>query len=204
MTKPKAQTLQQRFGFQDNELSTPRHDELMLWLDAWVDSNLPSLLIKEHTVVHVEEKVGYRHYDSKPMHIEEFDLRYGLNEETYPRVTVSVNKKIWECPITDKSYTIGFADMLCRAEGQWGELQYSVESGKLSLTHYRDARLFFEVKPTIASLGEVIRQVRMYETYTSPLLTFGRGDYARWFIVSPDTRFKTQIESQDIGFVEVK
>lgn len=33
MAAPKAQTIQQRFGFLDNDLKTPKHDEIMLWLD---------------------------------------------------------------------------------------------------------------------------------------------------------------------------
>ena len=33
MTTPKAQTLQQRLGFFDDDLKQPKHDELMLWLD---------------------------------------------------------------------------------------------------------------------------------------------------------------------------
>lgn len=32
MTAPKAKTLQQRFGFRDSDLKTPKHDEMMLWL----------------------------------------------------------------------------------------------------------------------------------------------------------------------------
>ena len=31
--KPKAQTMAQRFGFMDPELTTPQHDEIMMWLD---------------------------------------------------------------------------------------------------------------------------------------------------------------------------
>jgi len=31
MTKPKAKTLQQRFGFLDDDLTTPKHDEMMIW-----------------------------------------------------------------------------------------------------------------------------------------------------------------------------
>jgi hypothetical protein len=33
MATPKAKTLQERFGFFDEELKTPAHDALMLWID---------------------------------------------------------------------------------------------------------------------------------------------------------------------------
>lgn len=202
MANAKSQTLQQRFGFQDTELSTPKHDELMLWLDAWVDTNLPSLFIQQYDEVLIEKKVGYNEYESEKMHIEEFYLRFGQKEESMPKIGVDLVMKRWEHPITDRSYTIGFADMLVVAEGTWMPLRYSMETNQLSLTHYHYVRLFFEVKPTIPSLGEVIRQVRMYQTYTHPKP--GYGEYVKWHIVSPDTRFKSQIEAQNIGFVEVK
>jgi len=32
--KTRATTLAARFGFQDHELTTPKHDELMVWLDG--------------------------------------------------------------------------------------------------------------------------------------------------------------------------
>lgn len=32
--EPKAQTLQQKMGFLDNDLKKPKHDELMIWLDT--------------------------------------------------------------------------------------------------------------------------------------------------------------------------
>lgn len=197
MANAKSQTLQQRFGFQDTELSTPKHDELMLWLDAWVDTNLPSLFIQQYDEVLIEKRDSYNRCEIDPMHIEEFYLRFGQHEESIPKIIVNLKRKRWEHPIVDRSYTIGFADMLVLAEGYWHPLCYSMETKNLSLVYYHDARLYFEVKPTIPSLGEVIRQVRMYQTYTTG------GSYVRWHIVSPDTRFKSQIEAQGIGFVEV-
>ncbi|MBE9570352.1 MAG: hypothetical protein IMF11_06990 [Proteobacteria bacterium] len=41
MASPKARTIQQRFGFADGDLKTPKHDEIMLWLDKKVDECLP-------------------------------------------------------------------------------------------------------------------------------------------------------------------
>jgi len=40
MAKPKAQTLQQKLGFFDDDIKKPKHDELMLWLD----SNIPRII----------------------------------------------------------------------------------------------------------------------------------------------------------------
>lgn len=40
MAKPKAQTIQQRFGFMDDDLKKPKHDELMKWLDGCIEEKL--------------------------------------------------------------------------------------------------------------------------------------------------------------------
>lgn len=37
MSTPKAQTIQSRFGFKDADLTTPKHDEIMFWLDQHVE-----------------------------------------------------------------------------------------------------------------------------------------------------------------------
>jgi hypothetical protein len=53
MAKPKAQTIQQRFGFMDEDLKKPKHDELMTWLNDNVEEkifewlNIPSEWTKE-------------------------------------------------------------------------------------------------------------------------------------------------------------
>jgi hypothetical protein len=72
---------------------------------------------------------------------------------------------------------------------------YTIEQSQV--LNYKQQRRFYEVKPSIPSLGEVIRQVRMYQTYTN------RERYGEWWIVSPDTRFKEQLESQGIKFLAV-
>jgi len=40
MAKPKAQTIQQRLGFMDDDLKKPKHDEVMKWLNDCVDEKL--------------------------------------------------------------------------------------------------------------------------------------------------------------------
>ena len=36
MATPRAKTLQERFGFLDEDLKTPAHDALMLWIDEYI------------------------------------------------------------------------------------------------------------------------------------------------------------------------
>ena len=128
--EPGAKTIAARFGFQDPELKTPRHDEIMIWLNE----NIQSIL----------KELGH-----PPAHKGRIE---------------------WEKPVMDGSYIIGFVD--------------------LAVNGY----LYFEVKPSIPSLGELIRQIQMYRAYSKT------GE--KYFVVSPDDRFRKMLESQDIGFVK--
>lgn len=47
MIKPRATTIQQRFGFLDNDLMTPMHDEMILWLDNNIESIISDLFLKD-------------------------------------------------------------------------------------------------------------------------------------------------------------
>lgn len=49
MTKPKAQTLQQKMGFFDEDLRKPKHDDIMLWLDKNIEEIINNLFNKPFT-----------------------------------------------------------------------------------------------------------------------------------------------------------
>lgn len=54
------------------------------------------------------------------------------------------------------------------------------------------APIYFDVKVAPPSLGELIRQVRIYQEFTKALI----------YIVSPDDKYADQLLAQDIGFVK--
>lgn len=47
MSKPKAKTLQERFGFMDDDLKSPKHDEIMQWVDRNATQIINSLFYKD-------------------------------------------------------------------------------------------------------------------------------------------------------------
>jgi hypothetical protein len=53
--------------------------------------------------------------------------------------------------------------------------------------------LLFEVKTEIRSCGELMRQINLYRTHETQ---------GRFFVVSPDDRFKPTLASEGVGFVE--
>jgi hypothetical protein len=60
--------------------------------------------------------------------------------------------------------------------------------------------LYFEAKPKIQSLGELLRQINTYKTYVAD--RHNSRDVCRFVVVSPDTRFRSAIEGQGIEFWE--
>jgi len=50
--------------------------------------------------------------------------------------------------------------------------------------------LFVEVKSTLSSAGELLRQIKMYQQYV----------HGEWLVVCPDSRYKDILNSQDIHF----
>lgn len=228
----RAQTLQQRFGFQDHELSTPLHDDLMLWLDSWI--MLGKLVSDWTTVVIYDWDMGTYITEDEPLAAQEntdgwmgnwikrIDGRLrdtschktqyshraatGIKEflasrgdvDLPPFPGVKINAKKWEMPIVDKTYTIGFVDMAVSIDMPclaWHKTEDVMQIPPDGIGHLWDTgRLYFEVKPSIPSVGEVVRQIRMYQTYTN----------GHWYIVSPDDRWKNVLADQGIGFVKAE
>lgn len=57
MSKTRATTMQQRLGFADGDLTTSKHDEMMLWLDANVKSIFPTIVLGYY----LRSSLGFRH-----------------------------------------------------------------------------------------------------------------------------------------------
>jgi hypothetical protein len=104
MSKPRAQTLQQRFGFQDHDLKTPLHDEIMIWLDKNAPSILEELGWLELMVKcnRSRKNIDYAKEMGCPANL----LETALNSKP------SKFDITWEYPIKSKNYIIGFVDLL--------------------------------------------------------------------------------------------
>jgi hypothetical protein len=150
MSEPRAQTIQARFGFADNDLKTPRHDEIMLWLDQHIDEVSSAVVGK----------------------------------------AVEITQKTWEKPVMADKYIIGFVDLFAFAHKGYSDSH--------TPTGYKRCGFCFEVKTTIPSLGELIRQIRMYKEYIHKKAE--DWGYPLFVIISPDARFADALRSQGIEF----
>lgn len=167
----RAQSLMERMGFRDPELSTPAHDALMIWLGEHIDDVVEQLVPLAHARVNHGEPVPVGLRSSIPAPAR----RIGAPEWEYPLVSDDWRRSI-----------VGFVDMLVPVERS-----HPVVEADAWRMDWIARGIYLEVKTRIDSLGETIRQIRAYQQYA-------RGLHA---IVSPDDRFRAQIESQRIRFV---
>lgn len=213
--KPKASTMQQRMGFADADLTSPKHDELVLWLvenreevarQCGFDLSKPRL---------EWESVDKKHFEPTTDEIERANEMFLVEAVAHaPRVSIKL-----EHPIMDRSFTIGFIDAVITAEswkfhaGVMKEEISHAEPGYVSWVdggpafrrrvyvvagrNYQNiCKFYIEAKPTVPSFGELLRQLRHYEPYIHH-----DCHQTRLFVCSPDTRFKAALEQQGIGFI---
>lgn len=99
-------------------------------------------------------------------------------------------KCVWESPIIKGNAQfrsiVGYIDMLVCIDIPGSEAPDG------SIIYNQGYKLAFEVKSKINSIGEVIRQIRQYQSFVSP---------DKFIIVSTDDKFKSLLASQGIGFV---
>lgn len=181
--KPKATTMQQRMGFADPDLTTPIHDEIVLWL-------LENKLTVAGSIgmdVHRGAKMALPKKSQYELRGEAAArARFELEKaERGPRVDAKV-----EIPVKSRDYVIGFVDVRLELMGWRLSLQ---DDGTSHWDEDCFGVAYIEVKPTTPSFGELTRQINHYREFLPG---------AKFYICSPDTRFKAVLEGQGIGFIE--
>lgn len=196
--KQRAKTLQEKFGFVDEELKTPEHDAMMVWLDQQAEGlvkeyfSIPPLWPDE-TLARIRTEA-----DNRAKSCFQGMQWTGLGEP--PPRELKILKKIWESPIvTQNGFAVGFADMevivSIPKELDWlhWERKEPEKSGLIEW-HCKENKesVIFEAKTSIRSVGELIRQIRLYQEYR-------KGHY---IVVSSDDRFAEVLRGQGIQFVK--
>jgi len=180
MEKTRATTIQQKLGFMDDDLKTSRHDEIMLWVSS-------------HALEIVTAIVDNRWTDRGIEWLNEDLRKHGGPTITLadlpPRKPLEIASVVWEHPIMSNKYVVGFVDLA---------IWYICDGLGLDMTVYAwevhhcksDYPICIEVKSSIPSAGELIRQIQLYRQYQ-------KGTYV---VVSPDARYADVLKSQGIEF----
>lgn len=134
-----------RFGIQDDDLKTPGHDALLLWVDA----NASEI----------------------------------ANRATGGQFVA--RDCVWEMPISRRGFTVGYWDA-------WINTQRAPDADPEKWIR----GIGVEIKTTIPSLGELVRQLRTYQEYTMD------AREVPVVVVSPDARWATQLRSQGFFFIQ--
>lgn len=183
MSKARATTIQQRFGFNDGDLKTPTHDQLMLWLDENVERIINEIIPNEWT----EKDIDWPNQELSK------DNRLIKVAHLPDRTRLEIAEKIWESPIMSGKYVVGFVDMFIKYKADCIDL---IRRDVMWCSGWRIEKsvwtvpVCFEVKAAIPSLGELIRQIRMYQEYQG----------GKYVVLSPDARFAEALRAQNINF----
>lgn len=184
----------------DPEVKTPEHDAIMIWLDANIEGILQKRFCPNYDQKHWTEKYLDQVFGEYCKDCEEwarrdskFERRYEMRQvlpEPPPLGRVTVHRKRWEVPVKREQYVVGFVDM--QVEFSHGKHLYISNSSDDPWGVREDRYVCnIEVKPTIASVGELVRQINLYREYL-------RGIYV---VASPDDRWIDVLKSQSISFI---
>jgi hypothetical protein len=203
--KPK--TLIERFGFKDEQLTTPEHDKILLWL---LDKRNMVKVLEELGVIRRDKVIFICPYNKA---ICDWDREKGecsavcthlrrdsreriermtnvrnvfMREKDNPRIEMEIHA---EYPIVNRGYTIGFVDLFVFIEDE-------VEVDGFLFNYYdvKNNRVFLEIKPLIDSVGELIRQINFYRSYLEGV----------WIVVTKTQGLKEILSSQGILVYEIK
>jgi len=194
--------------FTDPNLKTPAHDAIMIWLHE----NAASVVDQVFGIQAMIERANNAVLDA--MALDGMAPVAGKVQELLAPHEISANC-VWEHPVKFSGRDC-YIDMLIDvvARFPYAELNEREElvtpsdatySWQKTLVTKREPvailrpvefRLACEVKPVIRSVGELIRQLRQYESYHKPIID------SLVAVVSPDDRFKAIIESQGFAFIK--
>lgn len=171
------------FG-KDDDLRTPSHDEIMIWLNSAVDTYLSKWANIKRTW-QLNELTFDRSRDEHSFDIEKMPAK--------PNIQL-IGKK-WEQPITrgQSQILVAVPDMVVKFKRPKAYINNKLEVSDIWLD---DCLAWFEVKSKITSLGETLRQINIYREY-SP-------SKSHWFLVSkrPRNDFIQILTEHGITFIE--
>jgi hypothetical protein len=177
----KAKTVIERFGFKDPSLTTPEHDRMLLWLNEnWVNVlsqlNLISTSAKPFILYTPCSNCTWKKGENicKPEHeplngtrcevINEYQMLLdGFKEDKFFDTLKQLCDGEIEYPIMGyNDYNIGFIDFFVNISKIDKFFRHCLISKRI----VRGSDTFlFEIKPTIDSIGETIRQIQFYRSH---------------------------------------
>jgi hypothetical protein len=223
MSKQKsAKTLMERFGFKDTDLSTPEHDEILLWL---LDKrNALQVLLSVGCVINPKYSVACIHQSryavrrdrecdwkwkdfcctgicdysdiSKPQRLQRH--AFAFKKAMQPRSQADTLTIHAEEPILGyNNYNIGFADAKITVNQtirEFGNVDDDCFFNWMPPFVVANSKYYVEIKPNVKSIGELIRQINLYKSH----LHFDN----EWILLTKTKGLKDIMKSQQISVFE--
>ena len=224
MAAPRAKTLIERFGFNDPELTTPMHDEMFIVCMGRVQKIIDLVIKSDHRFDSWRRmkqelndlKLVYNVAECSLSAKDAFEL---LRELEYIPIRTVPEKPI----VAKNDFIIGFIDMFMSVSLNprisvslmqslfeytgFGHSRYT-EDERYKLCgiydHYMNTindllpkfNIFIEIKPSIRSVGELIRQIQTYRQFAKGTTVF--------VVISKPTAFKDVLAQSDILLIDYK
>jgi len=199
MGKDKSWKLNKVLKIDDDQLKTPKHDELCLWVDNNIERLLYGILMV--------------HAGTSPKGAYTFLGTNGVKDGITTRTHFQLD---WEEPIKGyNNFIIGIPDFKYSILHR--EKWVNMDGGNVSRTWLFGGHI--EVKPTIRSIGETMRQLKLYrsqfinpqgEPYRHGQDAFKYSDYCfeqfryNLCIVTHSTEYKSLFEKQGFFYITPK
>jgi hypothetical protein len=171
MGKDKTWKLEKTLKIDDDQLKTPIHDEMCLW----VDKNI-------HEIVDFKlwyPKTEWRETEFIPCKLN------GCGDLSLQ----------WEKPIRNGSFVIGIPDFTFYFVASVTADESAFCGRSDNVTRDCQCEGIIEVKPKIRSIGETMRQLKLYKSYIK--------DDTKIFLVTTEEKYRSVFESQGIHYFVV-
>lgn len=169
-------TLDRWWKIDDEQLKTPEHDDLLIWL-------LKKENLKKIITTKDPEAINWD-WENVKIHAEEYIIAENGYRVGAPDIIFSIPRhpsNECEANPTNKNTSL-------RCDRDY------MKSGYNSHEHYQHySRYFIEIKPKINNFGTTLRQLKLYISY---------GYEGRAYLLTEDQRFKEEFENQGIKVIK--
>lgn len=165
-------TLDQWWKIDDEQLKTPEHDELLIWL-------LKKENLKKIITAKDPEALNWDWINVK-IHAEEYIIAENGYRVGAPDIIFSIPRHPTnECETNHSNKNISPS---CGSDHKYNPHEH--------YQHY--SRYFIEIKPEITNFGSTLRQLKLYISY---------GYEGKAYLLTEDQRYKEEFENQGIKVI---
>jgi hypothetical protein len=199
----RSKTFEQIVGLEDKQLSTPKHDEMILWLLNI--ENLKTIIPELSDWINLIDEAydeDYKFIKNEVKRIENGEASYYNNDRVLQQFKDYLKKSKPEIIINSEVPIKGNNDFI---DGYWDievliravvrHIRIGIEDVQnVEVLNEIPERIYIEVKPKIDSFGTTLRQLNTYKSLVE-------GSSGNIYLFTEDLQFKEQFESQGIKVI---